>query len=469
MGRTLQRLQGGAGTGRTAARLQSAAADASEPRSVGGFFGNVASSGGNFLKSIFDTVTNPVQTVKGLGSLGLGALEKLVPGEQEHEKYADTLGEHFKERYGGLENVGKTLYQDPVGFLADLSTVAGGAGALLKGAGTVSKVGSLGRGGEIATKVSGVTDPLLLPRNVAATAAKSALVAPRVENTAVRLFGSSLKPSKSVQKAHPKVDVVRAGLEEGVTVSPRGLEKVQGRIEDVNTRITESIGGAKDRGVLVDPRTVVKRTKGLKERFSEQVSPQEDLSAIDRKIQDFLTHPQHSRPSKTNPDARVPTRIPVDEAQKLKSGTYRELRGKYGQERTAGIETEKALARGIKEEIARQVPEIGELNARDTRLIALEDALEDAVRRTGNRDVLGLKSTIALAANPKVLLATVMDHPGVKSALAQILYKTSKGNLPSLRIGGQNPYLQAVLNVASPLRYPTRKAVLTGSLSEANQ
>lgn len=61
--------------------------------------------------------------------------------------------------------------------------------------------------------------------------------------------------------------------------------------------------------------------------------------------------------------------IPVQQAQDMKQGTYRELKNKYGQIGSAETEAQKALARGLKENIAEAVPEIAGLNAQESKLI----------------------------------------------------------------------------------------------------
>lgn len=118
-------------------------APTNESRSLSGFIGNVFKSGGRFARDTVmgaANVLNPdpnKNTAINIGRLGLGAIEKVVPGEQGHEDNFDALTGYFKDRYGGVENVKKTLYEDPVGFASDVSLFlsAGGAGLKLAGKG----------------------------------------------------------------------------------------------------------------------------------------------------------------------------------------------------------------------------------------------------------------------------------------------------------------------------------------------
>jgi hypothetical protein len=67
---------------------------------------------------------------------------------------------------------------------------------------------------------------------------------------------------------------------------------------------------------------------------------------------------------------KQPNDISTSDAQALKTGTYRQLKSKsYGEMKSATIESQKALTRGIKEELANQFPEIAKLNAKEGELL----------------------------------------------------------------------------------------------------
>ena len=91
---------------------------------------NLPSSAGRFLRDLTAPIHSPIDTVKGLGGLGLGALQKLIPGRQGQEHHAEAVGGFFADRYGGFENIKKTLAGDPVGAAADIGTLLTGGGAL---------------------------------------------------------------------------------------------------------------------------------------------------------------------------------------------------------------------------------------------------------------------------------------------------------------------------------------------------
>lgn len=122
--------------------------------------GNLPSSALNLAKGVGSAVLHPIETVKNLGGVAAGVAEKVIPGTQPQEKYADALGQFFKERYGNLENAQKTIINDPVGVATDIATVLGmGAGAVGKTA-ELEKIGSMiarpvTKAGEVARDLTG--------------------------------------------------------------------------------------------------------------------------------------------------------------------------------------------------------------------------------------------------------------------------------------------------------------------------
>lgn len=128
--------------------------------SAGGFAKNVVKSGAGLIGGIANMALHPIDTIKNVGGLAVGAVEKLIPGMQGQEYKVDAVGKFFKDRYGGIENVKNTFYNDPVGAILDLSTVLTGGGALVTKIGTVGKMGELAKAGNIASKVGEVINPI---------------------------------------------------------------------------------------------------------------------------------------------------------------------------------------------------------------------------------------------------------------------------------------------------------------------
>lgn len=153
-------------------------AQAEEAPSVGGFGANIVKSGANFAGNLVNAVIHPIQTVQNIGSMAAGGLQELGGQTNDNTVKFDQLKEYLGNRYGSISNLEHTIYTDPVGFAADLSTVLGtGAGV----AGLGAKAAELGGLGEIeaaategaaATEASGLAGGLSATADALGTAAK---------------------------------------------------------------------------------------------------------------------------------------------------------------------------------------------------------------------------------------------------------------------------------------------------------
>lgn len=140
------------------------------PQAEKGFMGTMASnilpSAAQFLKDVVTPIVHPIETAKGIGSAGLGAIESLIPGEQGHEKYAEGVLDFLKQRYGGIENIKKTAMTDPVGMLSDVASVVSGVGAGAKVLGGAGKVAN------VISKTGKYMEPITLATKAASIPAK---------------------------------------------------------------------------------------------------------------------------------------------------------------------------------------------------------------------------------------------------------------------------------------------------------
>ncbi len=115
-----------------------------------GAVANAGPSAKQFGSDMMSMVAHPIETAQNIGNLAQGVAEKIIPGEQSHEVYANAVGKFFADRYGGVDNVKRTMATDPVGFLADLSTVlTGGEFAAARAPGVIGTAaraaGTVGR------------------------------------------------------------------------------------------------------------------------------------------------------------------------------------------------------------------------------------------------------------------------------------------------------------------------------------
>lgn len=258
-----------------------------------------------------------------------------------------------------------------------------------------------------------------------------------------KLYESAMKPSTTFTEAE-RAKLVQTGLENEIPVTKGGLEKLSDLVDDLDSATAKIIKGANNQGATINKYAVTGRLGDTAQRFATQVNPEADLSAIAKSGNEFLD--------------TQPNQIPAAQAQAMKSGTYTQLRGKYGELGSATIEAQKALARGIKEELIGQFPELKTLGQQEGALLQLQPVLERAVNRIANHQIIGIGTPIAAGAAKAVtgstgigavtgLLKAVLDDPMVKSRLAIALSRTGQSQVNALtRLGA---YSSALGNAAN--------------------
>lgn len=340
---------------------------------------NFIPSAGRAIGETWDAITNPGDTLKNLGNVAMGYGAKLIPGRQDVEKYADAVNDAMAERYGGADNIKRTLRDDPFGLLADASSVfTGGAGltrSLAKGASLANKAGlarSLEKVGDASAKAAAAVDPLTWARKGAG------LVTPSPE----RLYGSALKPSTTMPKKD-RERAIKVGIEERI-LPTKGLEKAERLIDETGQQIMTNLDNADFKGYVINPAEVEREARrSVVPRFEEQVAPSADLRDINAVLRDF-------RRTTRNADGSVNLLSP-QQAQRKKQGTYRVLKDKAytGEQKSARIETEKALASSLRRHLERVAPEVKGLNQKQGALVELAEQIRRAAGRTGNWELLG--------------------------------------------------------------------------------
>jgi len=257
------------------------------------------------------------------------------------------------------------------------------------------------------------------------------------------LYKGALKPPPGADLNEVRT-AVSTGLENGIPVTEAGAQKLTDLVNDLNTTIRAKI--AAKPGSTIDPNAVAVRMTDPRSRFSQQVNPSKDLKAINASEQEFLEQqgarpgqpaiaPQASsilgpngKPVMTPGSPAVPPTparpMSGTRAQDLKVGTYQQLRAKYGELSSAQVEAQKALARGLKEELDVAFPEITALNKAESNLLGLQPMIERAVGRAANGEGLTVHGGVMATATSA--MKSVFSSPAIKSRLALALYRGSK-------------------------------------------
>ena len=392
---------------------------------------NFLPSAGRVIDDTIDAITSPIETGKAVGKTIIGAvpgLRDVVPEDWQAAEHTDALLDYFGDRYGSLDGFKGALAYDPAGVIADASTFfTGGAGALrgvAKGASVANKASAaakLGRAADVAGRLGLATDPLAMGLKGVGWGA-DALYGPN--GVAGRLYQSALKPSTAM----PITDrnrLISTGLKERIVPTPKGFEKARGVIEKIGSDIDAKIAAAAAEGKTIDAVKIANDVYGdMDKLFSTQVAPSADRAAVFDTVLDF----QEGHPGT----------LTIPEAHNLKKGTYRVLKDKAyrGELKSATTETQKALARGLKEQVEQAVPGVKELNARQGALLELIDPLERAAGRTGNWNMLSMPGLISGATVSTVNPAAGVALTGLTSAArsaplkAHLAFALDSGDIP---------------------------------------
>lgn len=161
----------------------SASKNTQEDTSFAQLPGNILPSAMNFVGGVASAILHPLDTLSSLSKVGEGALNSLFgtrgsvnqnPQQVEESKRAfDQVKDYFVNRYGGSENIKRTIINDPVGFAADLSSVldlgATSIGALSKtaeAAGAVKTASTLSKASEVLGSGAEISNPIVQGTNI---------------------------------------------------------------------------------------------------------------------------------------------------------------------------------------------------------------------------------------------------------------------------------------------------------------
>ncbi|NIT13980.1 MAG: hypothetical protein GTN99_07000 [Candidatus Dadabacteria bacterium] len=365
---------------------------------------NIPSSGKQFAKDITYPFIHPVQTAQSVQTLGQGLLEKALPeiqtaeggfGPTENEQVANQVGGMLKNRYGGWENIQRTLQNDPVGLLADVSGLLSMGGAAVPG-----KLGKT-------TQLIGKTvDPFNL-----------------ITNTGMKTVGKMVPKGKPVSMMTQAVKWPiskktplwkrnkwsQTMLDEGIMPSYLGLKKAWDTIDDLNSKIDDLIEVAEKSGKKIPRKKVFRYLDDAKKSIAEKGAGGLD----EMKQMDAFRDNLEGAWAKYNMDEFTPTQLQEFKKDLYSITNYETQNLKSSRGTTSA---RKKTAKAAREDIEQMAgPEIRDLNAREGRLLDMTDALEPKAARIENRNTLPL--TLGTNTGAGAIIDYTLGLPGVGTAL----------------------------------------------------
>ena len=246
----------------------------------------------------------------------------------------------------------------------------------------------------------------LAPTLVGALVGQSAR--PAMEAGSKKLMHSALKPSSKDIMSGDAAKAIDTLLKEGANISTSGATKLRTHINQLSGEVARRIAASP---ATVDKAHAASEVYKTLQKFRNQVNPGADTKAILNSWTEF--------------NKAVANKIPVQEAQVLKQGTYKVLADKYAKmgavENEAATQAQMSMARGLRKGIEEVVPGVGQLNKQESALINALELTEKRAGIAGNKDVGGIAF---LANNPAAAAAMMADRSAAfKSWLANKIYQ----------------------------------------------
>lgn len=420
-----------------------------EPKSIGGFLANIPASLGRLVR---DTVVGGVDAAKFITEAapfgGAPLSKKMERGQQvmgairNAPAIARAAGGALKDRYGSIENIGNTLYNDPAGVAADVSTVLTMGGSAATRAPRIA--GQLRAAGN-------ATNPLRLATKPAVAAMNAA--GPRMQQTAVSAYERMLKPNKSTLEGMPEFggnlkERSRAVAQALITdpngqISNGGTRRFADATQQIQNKVNEIVDANPEaRG---STQHLADAMRGGRSKFNKQWAPGDDTRAYDAVTNEVLNNPRVTKLKRTAIDtsaeheiglapantevkvtgrALIP-RVRAATARELTQGTYRSLGDKaYGELKGASTEGQKAAARGGRAILNEALPQVEPLNNAIARRIDLGQILDEAAFRSGKHDPIGLGQQVMLSgANPGLVFGALVNRPGIGSPVFRKVFE----------------------------------------------
>ena len=194
---------------------------------------NIPSSGKQLGYDMIQPIMHPIQTAKSLKDLGHSIINLFVPGDQGNEQLAKEVGNYFKERYGGLENIKQTFATDPVALLSDVSIIlSGGAMLAPKGSALASTLST-------ASKIEPITAATKAVSIPSGFLAKNTLA--KLQGTSADAIGAGYAAGQAGGQSSTAFSKAISGKEDAIKIAEDANEsfnkmKKEKQIDFVNTK-----------------------------------------------------------------------------------------------------------------------------------------------------------------------------------------------------------------------------------------
>lgn len=359
------------------------------------FGSNVLSSGKQYGMDIYGVFRHPVDTAVALTKLASGAIQ-MVSGAKtigDDTEYVQALADHYKQRYGGVDNALSTAYKDPIGVLSDASVFLGGLGL-------VTKVGTLGKAAKTASTINRVAeavDPLIATTRGALRAGHAVMPA-TMERKAMQMYRSGLNPSR--ERPEYEVDAaIKAGLRAEVPISGErllgtsGVQKAEDIISGAQKREGQIYDILERRGAEVDPNAGPRnKVTELMNKHQPEAISKDTLATINERFNTFLDEKAGQVRDASGNVITAAQPIPAKRSRAIKQATDAKIEamGGYARDPAHSVEvaTLGAISDGIRHDLYGLFPELKDLGLTQGHMILLKKEIKNFLERNANKPMV---------------------------------------------------------------------------------
>lgn len=414
---------------------------------------NVPDSAYNFAKNLVQPIMHPVDTASSMYNLAMGGGEKLnkylnnalpesliqadIKGtnfladlglpiqrrpqnikdiQYPHEQYADQFGQFMSDRYGSVDNIKKTIMGDPVGSLADASSI------FTLGGSALSQIPKLNKVGNAVSKTGQMIEPI----NMAKGAGKYVASKATTSSLPVSMYESSAKFSTTIPK-DKRLKLAETALKNDILPTSSGLDKLDKMINSYSNKIDDLILDAEKSGKMIPKEALFTNLKEVRKNIGGvKINAATELNQVNKVAAKLNNHL-----AGINKQLLTPS-----EVQAFKKDVYDLINFDAKNLKTnRGIDqARKAVARSAKEAIEK-IADVKDLNKTLGDLLDLKEPLQRSANRIENRDLLGIGAPLKISAGGMVAgeggaaLGTslaLLENPKIKARLASKIYQIQK-------------------------------------------
>ncbi len=373
---------------------------------------NIPSDSWSIVKDMWQAVSHPLQTAKGVRDIATGTLDKAERALKEgrfgmidlsrqgesvsplqrtpKEEYVDNIVQVLiKDRFGSLEKLKRTIASEPVQLATDIgSLLSGGGGALAKIPG-VSKVG------KTVSKVGSTIDPIAQTGKAASALAKKG-----VPHLSKSLVQSSVKfPDKTrtdeVQRVKRADELSAAFVQGDFKITEKSVNTTSVALEKIGKEIGKTIEDATNAGI--------------------RVKVDDILAPLDKLIEEWKTSPLIEKTSSQAAKVKRAEkfRSQLVDSSSIKKGTLSP--SEVQRLKRIGNEKYKANVSSVKDSIIANLDDAIRQGGREALLAALDEQFPQL--RTLNKD-FGVKKEILNAMAKRLKTFTAEPTVGARGLIA---------------------------------------------------